>query len=281
MDGTVLTNGKISEYNLKMIKRAIHEGIRFVVASGRIYVDILPFLEEYDIQCACVTGNGAEYVDEQGKLVNSCYLRYEDCMQVIDILLEQSLNFMIYTTTGIFSVYPVEQVQDAFVFRGYTRFGKARNQTYEETYENIKKTHACFRMSQFSNYKEELKDKQIIKIEAFDYRIEVVEEAKKHFTNLNQVSYLSSYADNVEITNKNATKGQILEQAIKQYGIKNDEVMVLGDGLNDLSMFTRFENSVAMGNAEKELKEHAKYISDRFDEDGVGKAIARWVFGEK
>ena len=63
-------------------------------------------------------------------------------------------------------------------------------------------------------------------------------------------------------------------------GIKRDEVMVLGDGLNDYSMFKEFTNSVAMENAIPEIKEAAKYITASNIESGVGKAIRRMLDGE-
>lgn len=55
---------------------------------------------------------------------------------------------------------------------------------------------------------------------------------------------------------------------------------MLGDGLNDYSMFTEFQNSFAMGNAVDEIKEVAKYITDINVNFGVAKAIYRILNGE-
>ena len=60
-------------------------------------------------------------------------------------------------------------------------------------------------------------------------------------------------------------------------GLKNQEVMVLGDSFNDYSMFKEFPISFAMGNAIDEIKEIAKYITDTNYNDGVAKAIYKII----
>lgn len=277
MDGTLLNDGEISEYNLEMILKAQAKGIKFVIASGRTYPAILPILQKHNFKCDCVTGNGAEYVDSEGKLVSARYLSLENALAVMEILDKTKLEYMIYTTTKTFSTKPVEIVQDAFVYRGYHRFGKHNGQSIEDTRAQISKTHACFKMEQLDNYQEALKDYSIIKIEAFYYDEKEVVKAKKELAKLGDVSYLSSYPDNVEITNIEATKGNILFEASKLYGIQKDEVMVLGDGMNDMSMFELFKCGVAMENAVQELKDVAMYVTDHFQKDGVGKAIEKYA----
>ncbi|MBS5115097.1 MAG: HAD family phosphatase [Erysipelotrichaceae bacterium] len=273
MDGTLLDgNGGISAYNVKMIKEAKEKGIYFVIASGRAYSDIAPVIESYHIKCACVTGNGAEYIDEEGKLISSAYLNYQDALEVIEILKQEQICFMIYTTLGTYSVEPVENVQNAFIERS-VKTGKA---TYEEAYERISKKHSCFKMTEINDYKTFLKDVSIIKIEAFDYNVSKISRAKFKFEKMGTISYLSSFPDNVEITNLQATKGKILMQAIKSMNILPEEVMVIGDSYNDISMFELFENSVIMENAPDEVKTFGKYISKSNLEDGVGYAIKEW-----
>ncbi|MFR1449291.1 MAG: Cof-type HAD-IIB family hydrolase [Beduini sp.] len=273
MDGTLLDgNGGISAYNVKMIKEAKEKGIYFVIASGRAYSDIAPVIEPYHIKCACVTGNGAEYIDEDGKLISSAYLNYQDALEVIEILKQEQICFMIYTTLGTYSVEPVENVQNAFIERS-VKTGKA---TYEEAYERISKKHSCFKMTEINDYKTFLKDVSIIKIEAFDYNVSKISRAKFKFEKMGTISYLSSFPDNVEITNLQATKGKILMQAIKSMNILPEEVMVIGDSYNDISMFELFENSVIMENAPDEVKTFGKYISKSNLEDGVGYAIKEW-----
>lgn len=273
LDGTLL-NGKdgISPFTLEKIKEAMQRGVHFVIASGRAYQDIEPIMKSHDLKCACVTGNGAEYIDEEGIYQSAFYLSYDHTCTVCQFLKEDNINFMIYCTDGIYSIDLPEKVQEAFVLRG---LHNQKGETYEEVKEHLKKHHSIFKMTQLKNL-EDLKDKHIIKVEAFDIDQSKIRRAKEKIARLD-VSYLSSFPDNVEITHKEATKGAILEHAIKKLNIQPDEVMVIGDGDNDLTMFERFHYSIAMENANDRVKEKAFALTDHFKADGVGKAIEKWV----
>ena len=53
------------------------------------------------------------------------------------------------------------------------------------------------------------------------------------------------------------------------YGYKPEEVMAIGDNMNDIGMLTEVQNSVAIGNARQEVKDICKYIADTNANDGV------------
>jgi hydroxymethylpyrimidine pyrophosphatase-like HAD family hydrolase len=48
-----------------------------------------------------------------------------------------------------------------------------------------------------------------------------------------------------------------------------DDVIVFGDGINDIKMFQQAPFSIAMGNAVEEVKALASYITTDSDDDGV------------
>ena len=56
-----------------------------------------------------------------------------------------------------------------------------------------------------------------------------------------------------------------------------DEVIAMGDSLNDIEMIKAAGCGVAMGNAQNEVKKAADWITDTNEEDGVAKAIRYWV----
>jgi hydroxymethylpyrimidine pyrophosphatase-like HAD family hydrolase len=56
----------------------------------------------------------------------------------------------------------------------------------------------------------------------------------------------------------------MLEKIVKHYGLKNEEVLVVGDGVNDISMLKRFKNSIAMDHAKEEVKKEALSIIKDF-----------------
>ena len=58
-----------------------------------------------------------------------------------------------------------------------------------------------------------------------------------------------------------------------------EDVVVFGDGLNDVSMFIPEWTSIAMGNAREVLKQRADYVTASCDDDGIRKACEKfgWV----
>lgn len=56
-----------------------------------------------------------------------------------------------------------------------------------------------------------------------------------------------------------------------------DETFAIGDNFNDVSMLKMAGYSVAMGNAEPEVKKLAKHITDSNDEHGVATAIHKML----
>ncbi|HIZ52643.1 MAG TPA: HAD hydrolase family protein, partial [Candidatus Enterococcus avicola] len=63
----------------------------------------------------------------------------------------------------------------------------------------------------------------------------------------------------------------------KERNIDLENVMTIGDNLNDLSMIQVAGVSFAMGNAVVELHEEAKYVTHENMNSGVGKAIVRAI----
>ena len=73
---------------------------------------------------------------------------------------------------------------------------------------------AC-QIQQFDSIDEFIKkDLDIIKVEAFSHDESEIQKVLPYFKDMKKIAYLSSYPDNVEITNENAQKGLILEKVI-------------------------------------------------------------------
>ena len=65
----------------------------------------------------------------------------------------------------------------------------------------------------------------------------------------------------------------MIEEVLKHYDIQPEETMAFGDGHNDIDMFEIADESYAVENACKELKEKATGVIGRHDQD----AVARWL----
>ena len=62
-----------------------------------------------------------------------------------------------------------------------------------------------------------------------------------------------------------------------RHGISPEEVVVFGDGENDISMFLESSASVAMGNATDDVKRKAAYVTSSNTENGIAAFLKKYV----
>ena len=93
----------------------------------------------------------------------------------------------------------------------------------------------------------------------------------------NKYSVAKSTPYFLEFFNKDSNKGLALDRLAKHLGIKKEEIITMGDAMNDFPMIEYAGMGIAMGNAVPEIKEIAKYVTDTNDNDGVAKAIEKFV----
>lgn len=68
----------------------------------------------------------------------------------------------------------------------------------------------------------------------------------------------------IEVSPIGVSKGDALNYLIETTKVKKDEVFVIGDNANDLSMFEKFKNSFVMDTAENYIKAKAKHTIHKF-----------------
>lgn len=108
----------------------------------------------------------------------------------------------------------------------------------------------------------------------FDFRkdLDLFKETFKDKLNIHDNELLENY---IEVCPKWASKGNAIKELIIRLNIDVNDCVVIGDDLNDISMFKLIPNSIAMGNAHPELKKYAKIISDDILADGFYQGFVR------
>ena len=95
---------------------------------------------------------------------------------------------------------------------------------------------------------------------------------------LRMVRWHQHSSDIVPISGSKATG---VEKVVEHLGLKPENVMVFGDGLNDLELFDYAGISVAMGISHDNIKEKADYITKTLEEDGIFDALEGFGMVEK
>lgn len=279
MDGTLLNNDLVvPEENISAIKEAQKAGIEFMIATGRGIHEALPLLEKYHLHPAYITLNGAQVFDENEKVQVELPLNLEVSHQIISTLRKYKLYFEMVTNQGIFSNSKVQRINNIAnlitnlnpdtPFKLAIALSSARLELMKIQY--------------IKNYDELLARPaiNIFKIIAFDSNhpnnlISVKNDLINEFNS--KIIITSSSKFNIEINDIHAQKGIALKKYADKKGISSDEIMTLGDNINDTTMIQYAKYSVAMENAVDSIKKIANYITTRNDQAGVAKAIKKAI----
>ncbi|WP_062049680.1 Cof-type HAD-IIB family hydrolase [Bacillus sp. JCM 19034] len=73
----------------------------------------------------------------------------------------------------------------------------------------------------------------------------------------------------VDVLPKGGSKAVGIEKIVEKLGYPKEKQYAFGDGLNDIEMLSHIHNSVAMGNAVKEVQDAAKYVTKSVEDDGI------------
>lgn len=271
LDGTLLNSKHLlPKENVEAIKNIQKAGIRFMAATGRNYQSVAPLFEEQDLTCDCLLLNGALICDASGNAIFEQPMHKEMSIKIIDILEQENMCFHVYAKEGIIT-------SDGK--RGRMEFRKhmlGQGMSEEEI-------DAFMESSSFGIYDREVEDMHayivedstLYKIEVFGNDHDKLEATRLKLMEVEGVAVTNSVADNIEITNDKAQKGISLQEYCRKQNIQEDEVVVLGDSLNDLSMMKMFHHSVAMANATQEIKDAANFETGTNDEFGVALVLQK------
>ena len=92
---------------------------------------------------------------------------------------------------------------------------------------------------------------------------------------MGQVTVTRALSNNIEVNAEGVDKGKGMLKLAELLGIRREEMIVFGDGWNDISMIHEAGCGVAMGNAQEAVKEVADLVTDSNEEDSVAKIIEK------
>ncbi|AOY75717.1 Cof-type HAD-IIB family hydrolase [Clostridium formicaceticum] len=251
MDGTLLDDHhQVSEKNKKIIQHFSKEGIQFILASGRPYASLYPYVKDLGLQLPVIAANGA---------VVKCPLTHK---------------------THYESVVPLELAQEIL------DYGKAYAYSISCYFEDEVITFDE-RMVKVHWELEKLKAKMMDKflVEKAPNKMiysaapQKIEKAFKFLANkYSERLYITCSADiYLDVMNLGTSKGRALSHILSQMNISSSEVMVIGNNFNDLAMFEVAGLAVAMANSPEKVKHEADFITKLNTEDGVAYALEQLI----
>lgn len=258
IDGTLLLNSKIHEKSISNINRFKDSGNLFILSTGRPLCELKHLVNEYKLDVdAYVLCNGAFVLDSDLNEIKNFTIDSKIVHDICTYVLEKN-NFRVSVSDG-YSSYLLKQknlVNSKFLFNKSVikkivkiLLGKSSKIQFLDKSKLLEKDYSINIMSIYTinnniNHAEDLKD----------------------YINSNYGQFVTAYRNKyfVDVVFKNCSKATGIEHVCDKLKINDDNVYVIGDSWNDLSMFERYNNSYTFTYAEDELKPSAKNIVDAF-----------------
>ena len=241
IDGTLVINGNIKNESIDHIKKFKDKGHAFILCTGRDFANTEYIFNEYNVDVdALVLCNGALILDRDLKEMKKSSINSDVVKDIYrEIQGDNSYNF------AIVDGYKTYAVGEFKLFDNFTY--KAESISEEEF---LIKDH----------------DVKLISINISDRNCESAEELKD-IINEKYKDYVIAYRNQyfIDIAPVGCSKAYGISQLINNLDVNDDDdVFVIGDSWNDLSMFESYKNSYTFNHAEDELKKHTKMVIKEF-----------------
>lgn len=280
LDGTLFNSyGEVSNENKEAIKYAINKGIEIVLASGREPQSIKKTSLDLGIKNFLIAGNGANvYSIEENQNIYESYINKEKALEIIRKCKDNSMFVNVYTNRGIITEKLEYNVKVFYSENNYKSSEKRTNieivnnlYKYLEEHElDILKIIICDNDKIiFSNIVQKLKN--ISGIDVLD-----VEHMSKKIIKTDNIDVNIEYFY-TEITNKSTDKWDAIDFLIKKLGINKEEVICIGDNINDKKMIENAGVGISMKNSALALKNIGDYTTENNDSSGVALAIYKYL----
>lgn len=254
MDDTVLNNRlEISGRTKAVIRAAVDKGIAVTFATGRMYCSCRRFALELGLDVPLITYNGA--------------------------LIQQAISgaVLFHQPVPITAAAKIIQWAEQHhhylqVYIGDKVFVSERNDKalWYEKHSSIE----VYDVGSLTSFVTAEPTKMLMMLDKLS--IESVMEELGEICG-SSVNMFRSKPTFLEMVHPQVSKGHSLAYLAKLLRVDRDEVMAIGDGYNDIEMLEYAGLSIAMENANPRVKEQADYITDSNEQDGVAKAIERFI----
>ena len=281
MDGTLLGDDhKPAPETLAAVQRACDSGIRFMIATGRNFPGAMAELKDCGLVCDYIVSSGAEVRNPRQQVVAVHPISMELCRTIYEEIKDYPISVTFCTDGNDYKIGTPEEIEESLMLQMHLFFSDLPREelVQTETYQRI------IRSTKTVSDMDELEAAKVPIYKLFLYSEDkgMLGELKQRLEQNKEIAVASSFPTNLEITDVKAQKGPVLKEYIESLGYTMDEVMALGDSLNDLSMIEMdFGATVAMANAEPEVKDAAKYITKSNTEFGVAHAIDRLLENQR
>lgn len=276
LDGTMLNQyGIVTQRTKNSIKKAQENGIEIMIASGRPIDSVKTISKEIGSENYFISGNGSIIYDiKKDEIIYENVLKKQKALEIIKICEENSIFYNVYTEKEIIA----KNLQYNVLYYHKENLTKSEeDKTHvnivEDIYDYIEKTDSKVLKVMICDKHQTIFNAIMRKLKEID-DIEVLEVSHMSRKIIRQgteeipIEYFYT-----EISAKNVDKWTALEFLKEKLQISSDEIVAIGDNVNDKKMIEKSGYGIAMGQSAPQIKEIADYITDSNVDDGVANAL--------
>ncbi len=263
IDGTLLNSkSQLSEEVIAAVQEAYRQGVIVTLATGRQLRGVLEIVEQLGVSVPVILGNGVVIADpaKQETLLHRP-LSEETTHRILDVIGSHGMwsSVFAHTFEGVDTYYDIDP-------------------GFDEAYIFIHKD------SGFAQQVEDLKTAtgapiKVLLVDRPEKVNALVEDLRKLDVPFNMVISTHDFPDYtfLEMFHHESTKASGIEHLAAMFDIEREQIVAVGDNVNDLEMIEYAGLGVAMGNAAQPVKERADLITKSNDEHGVAHLIREYI----
>lgn len=245
LDGTLLNEkGEILKENQQALKNLQEKGVKILFVTGRHHTLVRPYVHQLGLTTPVVCCNGTYIYDfNEDKVVQGNPIDNSDALNLL-------------------SKARAENIFTAVYFENEMTFEKL-NPHFTKLLEWVESCAEAIRprVVQIPSFEERIKQGDTVwKFVISDPDLDKLDNFGKSLDN-NIFSVEASWFDRLDISKQGNTKGSTLLQLLEKLRIDAKETVAFGDNFNDISMLKAVGLGIAMGQAEKEVKNSAKKVT--------------------
>jgi Cof subfamily protein (haloacid dehalogenase superfamily) len=256
VDGTLVTEEKVLTQRAQRAVEALQEaGIRFAITSGRPPRGMAMLFDALKIDTPVAGFNGGLFVEPDLTILEEKIVPVDVAREAIALIRDQRLDAWVYRGNDwlITKLHAPHVAREAWTV-------KFAPKVVPDVTENLEEVTKIVGVSD-----------DLGKVQRCEAAAQAAFGSRATATR-SQPYYL-------DVTNKKANKGAVVEYLAQHVGVPAEEIATIGDQPNDVLMFERSGLSIAMGNASDEVKARATTVTDSYNDEGFAKAMEHFIRG--
>lgn len=263
LDGTLLRGDMtVSDEDKAAIKELYDKGITFAVNSGRTLYRIPEEVRENpSIRYIAYSNGAAVYDKELSRDIISNRVPKESVKNVFDIISE----YEVLISTHIDGHACIDESMQNEIAFSYYRI----NDYYKILLSNINTIDG---LREFC-----INSDGVESIIMFFHSDDALEECRAKLEAVEGLTVTSSVEHNLEICSDKAGKGEALAALADMLGISGEDIISVGDNMNDTSMFSVSGLALCVSSGSNEAKEFADEVICANEEDSIDYILTHYI----